>query len=128
MSSRPPQQHRRLTVARGGAMALSMEEQRILDSMERGLADADPRLASRLAAFGQPRLPGIAGTGKARAVVLLVSLALAALVTLMIYQMRPLPAAPGRPAHPAQRSRVATSRPAASASGSAASAAGRPSP
>jgi hypothetical protein len=115
-------------------MALSMEEQRILDAMERGLADADPRLASRLAAFGQPRLPRLAGTGKARAIVLLVSLAMAALVTLMIYQMRPFPAAPGRPAHPAQRSRVVnspSSRPAAgsAAAGSAASgAAGRPAP
>src|ERR1700722_17413562 len=81
-------------------MALSMEEQRILDAMERGLAGDDPRLASRLAAFGQPRLPGLAGSGRARAVFVLLSLALAALVTLMIYQMRPLPAAPGRPAPP----------------------------
>jgi Protein of unknown function (DUF3040) len=90
-------------------MALSMEEQRILDAMERGLAGDDPRLASRLAGFGQPRLPGLAGSGRARAVFVLLSLALAALVTLMIYQMRPLPAAPGRPAHPAQRARVVTS-------------------
>jgi hypothetical protein len=90
-------------------MALSMEEQRILDALERKLADDDPRLASRLSAFGQPRLPAIAGSGKARAVVVLISLALAALVTLMIYQMRPFPAAPGRPAHPAQRSRAVNS-------------------
>jgi hypothetical protein len=90
-------------------MALSMEEQRILDAMEHKLADDDPRLASRLSAFGQPRMRGLAGSGKARAVVVLVSLALAALVTLMIYQMRPSPAAPGRPAHPAQRSRVVNS-------------------
>jgi Protein of unknown function (DUF3040) len=87
-------------------MALSMEEQRILDAMERRLADDDPRLASRLSAFGQPRLPGMADSGRARAVVVLISLALAALVTLMIYQMRPLPAAPARPA---QRSRVVSS-------------------
>ncbi|MDQ2875255.1 MAG: DUF3040 domain-containing protein, partial [Actinomycetota bacterium] len=44
-----------------------MEEQRILDALERKLADDDPRLASRLSAFGQPRLPGLAGSGKARA-------------------------------------------------------------
>jgi Protein of unknown function (DUF3040) len=99
-------------------MALSMEEQRILDAMERGLAGDDPRLASRLAAFGQPRLPGLAGSGRARAVFVLLSLALAALVTLMIYQMRPLPAAPGRPAHPAQRARVVTSPSSRAAAGS----------
>jgi hypothetical protein len=110
-------------------LALSMEEQRILDAMERKLADDDPRLASRLSGFGQPRLPGIAGSGKARAVVVLISLALAALVTLMIYQMRPFPAAPGRPAHPAQRTRVvnsASGQPAARST--AAATAAEPSP
>jgi Protein of unknown function (DUF3040) len=104
-------------------MALSMEEQRILDAMERKLADDDPRLASRLSAFGQPRLPGLGRSGKARAMFVLVSLALAALVTLMIYQMRPLPAAPGRPAHPAQRSRVVSSPSGQPSSGPAATAA-----
>jgi hypothetical protein len=107
-------------------MALSMEEQRILDAMERKLADDDPRLATRLAAFGQPRLPSFAGSGKGRALVVVISLALAALVTLMIYQMRPLPSAPGRPAHPAQRSRVVTSpsgQPATSSTATAAAAA-----
>ncbi|MGH3273270.1 MAG: DUF3040 domain-containing protein [Streptosporangiaceae bacterium] len=91
-------------------MALSMEEQRILDAMERKLADDDPRLASRLSAFGQPHLPGAIGSGKARAALIaLISLALAVLVTLMIYQMLPFPVTPGRPTHPAQRSRVVTS-------------------
>ena len=47
-------------------MALSMEEQRILDAMEHKLADDDPRLASRLTTFGQPRLLGLAGSGRAR--------------------------------------------------------------
>ena len=45
-------------------MALSMDEQRILDGMERKLADEDPRLAPRLAAFGQPRLPASLGSGR----------------------------------------------------------------
>jgi hypothetical protein len=111
-------------------MALSMEEQRILDAMERKLADDDPRLASRLSAFGGPRLPSIAGSsGKARAVVVVISLALAALVTLMIYQMRPLPAAPGRPSHPAQRSRIVSSpsgQPATSSTATASAAAPAP--
>jgi hypothetical protein len=107
-------------------MALSMEEQRILDAMERKLADDDPRLATRLSAFGQPRLPSRAGSGKGRAMVVVISLALAALVTLMIYQMRPLPAAPGRPSHPAQRSRVVSSpsgQPATNSTATAAAAA-----
>jgi hypothetical protein len=86
-------------------MALSMEEQRILDAMERKLADDDPKLASRLTSFGQPRIPG---SGKARAVVVLVSLALAAVVTLMIYQMRPANGGTGRTGHP-QQARVFTS-------------------
>jgi hypothetical protein len=77
-------------------MALSMDEQRILDGMERKLADEDPKLASRLAAFGQPRLPAMLGSGKARAAFVLISLALAAMVALMVYSMRPYPAGQGR--------------------------------
>jgi Protein of unknown function (DUF3040) len=108
-------------------LALSMEEQRILDAMERRLADSDPRLASRLSAFGQPRLPHVVGSGRARAVVVLLSVALAALVTLMIYGMRS-PAPAGRPAHP-QQSRVITSprtqsRPASQAATTQAAASG----
>lgn len=102
-------------------MALSMDEQRILDGMERKLADEDPRLASRLAAFGQPRLPALLGSGKARAAFVLISLALAAMVALMVYSMRPFPAgdrhAPPSSPHTsssasAQSSRSATSKPA----------------
>ena len=36
-------------------MALSMDEQRILDQIERGLASADPALATRMASFGASR-------------------------------------------------------------------------
>jgi hypothetical protein len=101
-------------------MALSMDEQRILDGMERKLADEDPKLASRLAAFGQPRLPSLLGSGKARAAFVLISLALAAMVALMVYSMRPFPAgdrhAPSSPhtstSASAQSSRPATSKPA----------------
>jgi Protein of unknown function (DUF3040) len=81
-------------------MALSMDEQRILDGMERKLADDDPRLASRLTAFGQPRLPALFGSGKARAAAVLISLALAAMMALMVYSMRPYQATQGR--HPSQ--------------------------
>src|SRR5579859_7460815 len=46
-----------------------MDEQRILDEMERMLAADDPRLAARLAAFGRPGLGQVLGTGRARATV-----------------------------------------------------------
>ena len=36
-------------------MALSMDEQRILDEIERGLGSADPLLAARLSSFGFQR-------------------------------------------------------------------------
>jgi hypothetical protein len=90
-------------------MALSMDEQRILDGIERKLAGDDPRLAARLTAFGQPRLPAMPGSSRARAIAVLISLALAAVVTLMVYSMRPLPGGSGKPGHPAQRTRVVTS-------------------
>ena len=86
-------------------MALSMDEQHILEGMERKLADEDPRLASRLTAFGQPRLPALLGSGKARAAAVLISLAIAAMMALMVYSMRPFPPSsvrPGRSAHPAR--------------------------
>jgi hypothetical protein len=84
-------------------MALSMDEQRILDAMEQKLADDDPRLASRLTAFGQPRLPALLGTGKARAAAVLISLALAAMMALMVYSMRPFPTSQGKQSHHAAR-------------------------
>jgi hypothetical protein len=98
-------------------MALSMDEQRILDGMERKLADEDPRLASRLAAFGQPRLPVLLGSGRARAAFVLISLALAAMVALMVYSMRPYPASQDGHAPGTSRSSH-TSAPSASAQAS----------
>jgi hypothetical protein len=53
-------------------MALSMEEQRILAEIERGLADEDPLLAARLSAF---KHPGIAITLRLRRARLLASVA-----------------------------------------------------
>jgi Protein of unknown function (DUF3040) len=90
-------------------MALSMDEQRILDGMERKLADDDPRLASRLAAFGQPRLSEMFGTGRARVAAVLISVALAAVVALMVYSMRPFPGSSGGQTHPGQRGSVVKS-------------------
>jgi hypothetical protein len=87
-------------------MALSIEEQRILDAMETELADDDPRLAARLAGFGQPRLPVLPGSRRARAITILVSMALAAVVAVMVYSMRPYPAGTARHTPP-QRPQVA---------------------
>lgn len=87
-------------------MALSMDEQRILDGMERKLADDDPRLASRLGAFGEPRFAVALGTGRARAAAVVISLALAALVTLMVYTMRPFPPGSGTQAPASRQTRV----------------------
>ncbi|HEX3489408.1 MAG TPA: DUF3040 domain-containing protein [Streptosporangiaceae bacterium] len=98
-------------------MALSMDEQRILDGMERKLADEDPKLASRLAAFGQPRLPVLLGSGRARAAFVLISLALAAMVALMVYSMRPFPAS-GQSRHtPSPHTSASASAPVRSAPG-----------
>jgi Protein of unknown function (DUF3040) len=68
-------------------MALPMDEQRILEEMERMLAADDPRLASRLAAFGQPGVAQVLRTRRARAVLSLLTLGLIACVAAVIYMM-----------------------------------------
>ena len=70
-------------------MALSMEEQRILDEMERNLAADDPRLASRLGTFGQQRLPGAIRSQQARTVGGVLALALIAAITIMVFVVSP---------------------------------------
>lgn len=82
-------------------MALSMEEQRILDEMERRLADDDPSLASRLASFSGPGLSAAWRSPRARVLVWVATLAVIAVVALMVYSMMPFRAAASRhaPAH-----------------------------
>lgn len=70
-------------------MALSMEEQRILDEMERNLAADDPRLASRLGSFGQQRLPGAIRSQQARTIGGVLALALIAAITIMVFVVSP---------------------------------------
>jgi Protein of unknown function (DUF3040) len=70
-------------------VALSMEEQRMLDEMERKLAAEDPRLASRFNAFGQQRLPGAFTSQRARTISGLLALALIAAVTIMMFALSP---------------------------------------
>jgi Protein of unknown function (DUF3040) len=70
-------------------VALSMEEQRMLDEMERQLAIDDPKLASRLNAFGGQRLPGALSSHRARTISGLLALVLIAAVTIMMFVLSP---------------------------------------
>jgi hypothetical protein len=80
-----------------------MEEQRILDEMERKLAADDPRLASRFNKFGQQRLPSGFTSARARTISCLVALALIAAVTIMMFVLSPYGrhATPPKPRAPA---------------------------
>jgi hypothetical protein len=66
-----------------------MEEQRILDEMERALAAEDPRFAARLNAFGQQHLPMFLTSPRARTISGLLALALIAAVTVMMFVLSP---------------------------------------
>jgi hypothetical protein len=66
-----------------------MDEQRILDEMERNLAADDPRLASRLSAFGQQRLPVALRSQRARTISGVLALLLIAAVTVMMFVLSP---------------------------------------
>jgi Protein of unknown function (DUF3040) len=68
-------------------VALPMDEQRILEQMERMLAADDPKLAARLAAFGQPGFGDVLRTRRARATLSLAVLVLIAAVAAVIYMM-----------------------------------------
>jgi len=94
-----------------------MDEQRILDEMERMLAADDPRLAARLAAFGQPGLGHALRTRRARATLSVLALVLVAAVAAVIYLMSSFrPAIPnghgGQRQHSAEPSQRAATRPA----------------
>lgn len=70
-------------------MALSMEEQRMLDEMERQLAIDDPKLASRFNTFGQQRTPRIFASQRVKTIVGLLALALIAAITVMMFVLSP---------------------------------------
>jgi hypothetical protein len=74
-----------------------MEEQRMLDEMERALAAADPRLAS-LNAFGEQRMPGVFSSPRAKTISGLLALALIAAVTIMMFVLSPYASHHGLPA------------------------------
>jgi hypothetical protein len=79
-----------------------MDEQRILEEMERMLAADDPKLAARLAAFGQPGFGQVLRTRRARATLSIMLLILIAAVAAVIYLMSALKptGATGGPGHP----------------------------
>lgn len=84
-------------------MALPMDEQRILEEMERMLAAEDPKLAARLVAFGQPGFGQVLRTRRARTTLSIMLLVLIATVAAVIYLMSVLrPGSPGT--GPGQRS------------------------
>jgi Protein of unknown function (DUF3040) len=98
-------------------MALPMDEQRILDEMERTLAADDPKLAARLAAFGQPGFGQVLRTRRARAalsLMVLVLVAAAASVIYMVSAFRPGGSPASRLAPQPTHSSLPTSRPALS--------------
>jgi cytoskeletal protein RodZ len=89
-------------------MALSMDEQRILDQIERGLASADPALATRMASFGAPRRITALRMRRLRLVASLMTLLVVASVSLVVYALVPFRSVTDRhaggkassPAHP----------------------------
>ena len=82
-------------------MALSMDEQRMLDEMERKLADDDPVLASRLSSFGHPRLAAVLRSPRIRLVAAAAALVAVAVVSVLVYALSPFRDSGVRPAPPA---------------------------
>lgn len=70
-------------------MALSMEEQRILAEIERGLADEDPLLAARLSAFKHPGIAITLRLRRARLVASVASVIAVAAVSIVAYLFVP---------------------------------------
>ena len=89
-------------------MALSMDEQRILDQIERGLVSADPALATRMASFGASRGITALRMRRLRLVASVMTLLVVASVSLVVYALVPFRAGTDRhagskassPAHP----------------------------
>ncbi|HEY1820689.1 MAG TPA: DUF3040 domain-containing protein [Trebonia sp.] len=85
-----------------------MDEQRILDQIERGLASADPALATRMASFGAPRRITTLRMRRLRLVASLMTLLVIASVSLVVYALVPFRTVTDRhagskassPAHP----------------------------
>ena len=123
-------------------MALSMDEQRILDQIERGLASADPALAKRMASFGGNRGISALRMRRLRLVASVMTLLVVASVSLVVYALVPFrtvtdrhaggkassPAHPvmTAPSHPGHSSPQASAGQASTGQGSAGQASGAP--
>ena len=92
-------------------MALPMDEQRILEEMERMLAADDPKLAARLAAFGQPGFGQVLRTKRARATLSIMLLVLIAAVAAVIYLVSVLRTGNTGPGHSQRSAQTATPSP-----------------
>ncbi|HEX3388687.1 MAG TPA: DUF3040 domain-containing protein [Streptosporangiaceae bacterium] len=85
-----------------------MDEQRILDQIERGLASADPALATRMSSFGAPGRITTLRMRRIRLVASLMTLLVVASVSLVVYALVPFRTVTDRhaggkasaPAHP----------------------------
>jgi Protein of unknown function (DUF3040) len=91
------------------AMALSMDEQRILDEIERGLGNADPLLAARLSSFGFQRTALKLRTRRARIAVSFITLIVVTALSLVVYSLVPFRTVADR--HSAGRSSAAPRQP-----------------
>ena len=123
-------------------MALSMDEQRILDEIERGLASADPALATRMASFGANRGITALRMRRLRLVASVMTLLVVASVSLVVYALVPFRAGTDRhaggkasspahpvmtaPSHPGHSSPQASAGQASAGQGSAGQASGAP--
>jgi hypothetical protein len=78
-------------------MALSMDEQRMLDELEQKLAADDPLLASKLTTFGHPGLAALMRSSRARLIVSVTILATVAVIAMVVYAIGPFRTNLGRP-------------------------------
>ncbi len=70
-------------------MALSMDEQRMLEEIERRLVAEDPGLAARMSAFKRPGPSTMFRSARARLIGSLLTVVVVAMVSLVVYAMIP---------------------------------------
>jgi hypothetical protein len=97
-------------------MALSMDEQRMLDEIERRLAAEDPGLAVRLSSFKRSGSAATLRSPRSRVVGSVFAVAAALVLSVMVYAMIPFRAhAPGGTTSPQATGGVSASAPAKAA-------------
>src|SRR5271154_572760 len=81
--------HRRAERGGSGAMALSMDEQRMLAEIERRLAAQDPGLATRLSTFRRPSPATGLRTTRGKIIGSICTIVLLAVIGITVYAMTP---------------------------------------